>query len=155
MAETRDYAHLASCTLHLRRVDPERLSNDDQIQQQQARLRQLCQLMDLDPVDVNVKRSVKRKGQAFVTFGSPADAIKARDLLQGFQMVKGGRGIEVEVARTPADVLVEKYCSRQELEEHVKRRKADKGAFFLNTLVSLGRMIWLLQKMTAWTNERE
>jgi hypothetical protein len=83
--------------------------------------------MDLEPVDINVKRSLKRKGQAFITFNSPADTAKARELLNGFQMVKGGRTIEAEVARTASDVMVERHCDEATLEEHVKRRKADKG----------------------------
>lgn len=132
-----EYSQLASCTLHLRRVDPERLNNEDQIEKQRVRLRKMCQLMDLEPVDINVKRSLKRKGQAFVTFSTPADATKALSLLQGFQMVKGGRAIEAEVVRVPADVMVEKFCSAQELEEHVKRRKADKGTFPFPILCSL------------------
>jgi RNA recognition motif-containing protein len=129
-----EYSQLAACTLHLRRVDPERLNNDDQVEKQRIRLRQLCQLMDLDPIDINIKRSVKRKGQAFITFSSPADAATAQALLNGFQMVKGGRNIEAEIARIPADIMVEKFCSAQELEEHIKRRKADKGTDFLRSL---------------------
>lgn len=127
MAETLTYPQLASCTLHLKRVDPERLSNDDQITKQTARLQHLCALMDLTPLDINVKRSLKRKGQAFITFSTPADAQLAQSLLNGFQMVKGGRGMEAEIARSPADEMVKRHCSEKELEEHVKRRKADKG----------------------------
>jgi len=126
MAETMSYPQLSSCTLHLKRVDPERLSNDEQIARQTARLRQLCTMMDLTPIDINVKRSLKRKGQAFITFNTAADASLAQSMLNGFQMVKGGRGMEAEIARVPADVMVERFCSERELEEHVKRRKADK-----------------------------
>jgi hypothetical protein len=132
-----EYLQLAACTLHLRRVDPERLNNEDQVELQRTRLRTICQLMDLEPIDINVKRSVKRKGQAFITFSSPADTAKAQNLLHGFQMVKGGRNIEAEVARIPADVMVEKFCSPQELEEHVKRRKADKGTHLLFPIAML------------------
>ncbi|KIW00455.1 uncharacterized protein PV09_07980 [Verruconis gallopava] len=121
-----EYSQLPSCTVHLRRVDPERLNNDDQIARQIKRLRTLCELMGLEPLDINVKRSLKRKGQAFITFGSAADAVKAQSLLQGFQMVKNGRRMEAEIARSASDVLVKKYCTEAELEEHIKRRKADK-----------------------------
>ena len=110
-----EYSQLAACTLHLRRVDPERLTNDEQMEKQRARLRTLCNMMELEPLDINVKKSVKRKGQAFITFASPADASKAQSLLHGFQMVKGGRTVEAEIARMPADVMVEKYCSPEVL----------------------------------------
>ena len=57
--------------------------------------------------------------------------------------------MEAEIARVPADVMVERFCSERELEEHVKRRKADKGAHSPPSVFTHRIILIIIIKQTA------
>ncbi|KAK1823580.1 hypothetical protein LTR12_001991 [Friedmanniomyces endolithicus] len=75
-------------------------------------------------VDVIAKKSVRRKGQAFVIYDSEDSAQDAIDELQGFEIF--GKQIYLEFARTRSDATVLKVEGDEGLESHKKHRLAEK-----------------------------
>ncbi|KAK0363366.1 hypothetical protein LTR59_011224 [Friedmanniomyces endolithicus] len=75
-------------------------------------------------VDVIAKKSVRRKGQAFVIYDSEDSAQDAIDELQGFEIF--GKQIYLESARTRSDATVLKEEGDEGLESHKKHRLAEK-----------------------------
>ncbi|TID25816.1 U1 small nuclear ribonucleo protein [Venturia nashicola] len=121
-----DYNSLAACTLYIKRVDPERLNSDAQVQALRERLYLIAEELETHPVDIIVKRSLKRKGQAFIVYADPSEAATAKDLLDGFEFTPGGRTLVCELARTPSDAVVKRFCSEEQYNEHLKKRKYEK-----------------------------
>ena len=76
-------------------------------------------------VDVVAKRSLKRKGQAFVVFDAVESATRAIDDAQGFELF--GKPMVLEYARMPSDALVKLQGGEKEFEQHKRRRVAEKG----------------------------
>lgn len=125
-----DYNSLAACTLYVKRVDPERLNSEAQVQALRERLYLIAEELETHPVDIIVKRSLKRKGQAFIVYADPAEAATAKDLLDGFEFTPGGRTLVCELARTPSDAVVKRFCSEEQYNEHLKKRKYEKGTLY-------------------------
>lgn len=76
-------------------------------------------------VDVIAKKSIKRRGQAFVVFESADAAQEAMDTLQGLDVL--GRPLELAFAKTRSDATVVKEEGEEALEAHKKQRLAEKG----------------------------
>ncbi|KAK1061356.1 hypothetical protein LTR74_011107 [Friedmanniomyces endolithicus] len=72
-------------------------------------------------VDVIAKKSVRRKGQAFVIYDSEDSAQDAIDELQGFEIF--GKQIYLEFARTRSDATVLKVEGDEGLERHSVRER--------------------------------
>jgi RNA recognition motif-containing protein len=77
-------------------------------------------------VDVVAKRSLKRKGQAFVVFDNVESATRAIDDAQGFELF--GKPMALEYARMPSDALVKLQGNEEDFEKHKRRRVAEKGS---------------------------
>jgi len=137
------YADLNGCTVYVQRIVPERLNSQNQIDALAENIR-VCFEEYGTILDVIVKRSNKRKGQAFVVFDSPESAEKAQEDLDGFDFFPDSP-IITSIAKTPSDAVVQKFCSPEEFEEHKERRLAEKSTF----LRLLQRQKWLLTTPTA------
>jgi hypothetical protein len=125
-----DYNSLAACTLYIKRLDPERLNSEAQVKALRERLFLIAEELETHPLDIIVKRSLERKGQAFIVYADPAEASTAKDLLDGFEFTPGGRTLICELARTPSDAVVKRFCSEEQYEEHLKKRKYEKGTLY-------------------------
>ena len=75
-------------------------------------------------LDIIVKKSLKRKGQAFVVFDSQQAALDAVEEMSGFEMY--GRVMKVAKARTHSDETVIRKASAI-FEEHKRKRLMLKG----------------------------
>ncbi|KAK5107592.1 hypothetical protein LTR62_000986 [Meristemomyces frigidus] len=75
-------------------------------------------------LDVIAKKSIKRKGQAFVIYDSVDSAQYAIDELQGFEVF--GNQILVEFAKTRSDVTVLREDGEAGLDKHKEHRLAEK-----------------------------
>lgn len=76
-------------------------------------------------VEVIAKKSVKRKGQAFIVYESAEEAGDALEALQGFDVL--GRPVQLAFAKTRSDTTVLKEEGEEGLEKHKKHRLAEKG----------------------------
>ncbi|KAF2103437.1 hypothetical protein NA57DRAFT_33144, partial [Rhizodiscina lignyota] len=74
-------------------------------------------------LDIVAKKSLHRKGQAFVVFKDVESATQAIEDVNGFELF--GKKMELEYARTKSDKIVEKENPEQ-LEEHKRARIADR-----------------------------
>jgi U2 small nuclear ribonucleoprotein B'' len=77
-------------------------------------------------IDIVAKRSIKRRGQAFVVFDSVDSATRALEDVQGFDLFN--KPMVVEFARTRSDALVKMTGDEAEFERHKRSRLAEKGA---------------------------
>ncbi|RMY45909.1 hypothetical protein D0865_09618 [Hortaea werneckii] len=75
-------------------------------------------------VDVIAKKSIKRKGQAFVVYDSVDSAQEAIDELQGFDVF--GQQMHLDFAKTRSDATVLREDGQDGLETHKKHRLAEK-----------------------------
>ncbi|KAK5121390.1 hypothetical protein LTR85_005222 [Meristemomyces frigidus] len=75
-------------------------------------------------VDVIAKKSIKRRGQAFVVYDSIDSAQNAIDELQAFEIF--GKQMHLDFAKTRSDVTVLKEEGEQGLEQHKRHRLAEK-----------------------------
>ncbi|KAK3112365.1 hypothetical protein LTR53_011430 [Teratosphaeriaceae sp. CCFEE 6253] len=75
-------------------------------------------------VDVIAKKSLKRKGQAFVVYDSEESAQNAIDELQGFDIF--GKQMHLDFAKTRSDATVLREDGDEGLESHKKDRLAEK-----------------------------
>ncbi|KAK1059347.1 hypothetical protein LTR33_013175 [Friedmanniomyces endolithicus] len=75
-------------------------------------------------VDVIAKKSVKRKGQAFVVYDSEESAQNAIDELQGFEIF--GKQMYLDFAKSRSDATVLKEEGDKGLESHKEHRLAEK-----------------------------
>ena len=78
-----------------------------------------------DVVDVIAKKSIKRKGQAFVVFDSIDGAQNAIDELQGFDIF--GQQMHLDFAKTRSDATVKAEDGEEALVHHQRHRLAEKG----------------------------
>lgn len=76
-------------------------------------------------LDINIKTSVKRKGQAFIIYDSIESASRALEEAQGFPLFD--KPLVIEYAKTPSDAVVELGGDANELENHKRHRLAEKG----------------------------
>lgn len=76
-------------------------------------------------LDIVAKKSLKRKGQAFVVFETTESAQNAIDDLDGFDLA--GKEIRCTFAKKRSDATVKRTGTEQEYDEHVRVRKEKKG----------------------------
>lgn len=76
-------------------------------------------------VDIVAKGSLKRKGQAFIVFDSAESAENAIDEVNGFELF--GKSMHLDFAKTKSDATVKREGNEEELEQHKRHRKAEKG----------------------------
>ncbi|EMC91600.1 hypothetical protein BAUCODRAFT_38709 [Baudoinia panamericana UAMH 10762] len=83
-------------------------------------------------IDIVAKKSVKRKGQAFIVYDSVDAAQDAKDEMNSFEIF--GKPMHIEFAKTRSDATVLRENGEEALEEHmtarleVKKRKQDEEA---------------------------
>ncbi|KAJ6443106.1 RNA recognition motif domain-containingprotein [Purpureocillium lavendulum] len=75
-------------------------------------------------VDIVAKKNLNAKGQAFVVFDRPDDAITAIDEAQGFDLY--GKPMKLSMARTRSDKTVEMKGDVVTYEAHRRHRQAEK-----------------------------
>ncbi|OCK80139.1 RNA-binding domain-containing protein [Lepidopterella palustris CBS 459.81] len=75
-------------------------------------------------VDIVAKKSLKRKGQAFIVYDDPASAAQAIEDVQGFELFD--KPMTLEYARTKSDATVKREGNDEEFEAHKRRRLAEK-----------------------------
>jgi RNA recognition motif-containing protein len=78
-------------------------------------------------VEIVAKKSLKRKGQAFIVFEDPAAALQAIEDVQGFEL--SGKAMRLELARSRSDATVKQAATEEDFETHKRRRLAQKGVF--------------------------
>jgi U2 small nuclear ribonucleoprotein B'' len=120
-----NYAELNGCTVYVQRIFPERLNSQNQVDKLTETIRACFE--DYGTIlDIIVKRSLRRKGQAFVVFDNSESAATAQEELDGFELAPDSP-ITTSIAKTPSDATVEKFCSPEEFKEHKEKRLAEKG----------------------------
>lgn len=75
-------------------------------------------------VDIIAKKNLKGKGQAFIVFERPEDALDAIDELDGFALFD--KPMKLSLAKTRSDKTVEMNCSLEDFESHKIHRVAEK-----------------------------
>lgn len=80
-------------------------------------------------IDIVAKKSLKRRGQAFIVFDSPDAAQRALEEVQGFDLFD--KPMQLDYARTRSDATVKAEGTEEELEVHKRRRLAEKGDWLL------------------------
>ena len=78
-------------------------------------------------VDIVAKKSLRRKGQAFVIYDNVDSAQNAIDDLQGFDLL--GKQMSLDFAKARSDATVKREEGDAGLEAHKKHRLAEKGMF--------------------------
>lgn len=76
-------------------------------------------------IDIVAKKSLKRKGQAFIVFDSVESAQGAIDEINGFELFD--KPMHLDFARTQSDAIVKRSGTEQDLEQHKRHRLAEKG----------------------------
>ncbi|KAF2473927.1 putative U1 small nuclear ribonucleoprotein [Lindgomyces ingoldianus] len=74
-------------------------------------------------VDIVMKKSLYRKGQAFIVFTDPASVSKAMTM-QGFPLFD--KPMHLAPAKTVSDATVKQKGNDDQLETHVRKRKSEK-----------------------------
>ncbi|KAF2226741.1 hypothetical protein BDZ85DRAFT_256693 [Elsinoe ampelina] len=75
-------------------------------------------------IDIVAKKSLKRKGQAFVVFDSAESAQNAIDEINGFELFD--RQINCQFAKTKSDATVQREGTEEEFEQHKRQRLTEK-----------------------------
>lgn len=75
--------------------------------------------------DIIAKKSLRRKGQAFVIFDNVDSAQEAIDEINGFELF--GQQLTLEFAKTRSDATVLREDGQKGLDTHKQQRLADKG----------------------------
>ncbi|KAI5305300.1 hypothetical protein KEM56_004786 [Ascosphaera pollenicola] len=75
-------------------------------------------------VQIIAKTNLRAKGQAFIVFDNVESAAKAIDEVNDFDLFE--KPMILDFARTKSDAIVLKEAGETELEEHKRRRQADK-----------------------------
>ena len=78
-------------------------------------------------VDIVAKKSLKRKGQAFIVFDSVDSATQAIEEVQGFELFD--KAMSLDFARTHSDATVKMEGTEDDFEQHKRRRLAEKGKY--------------------------
>lgn len=76
-------------------------------------------------IDIIAKKSLKRKGQAFIVFDSVESAQNAIDEVNGFELFD--KQMSCDFAKTSSDATVKREGTGEEFELHKRRRLAEKG----------------------------
>ena len=79
-------------------------------------------------VEIIAKKSLRRRGQAFVVYDSVESAQDAVDELQGFDLF--GRPMHLDFAKTRSDHTVKREDGEEALQQHKKQRLAEKGTTY-------------------------
>ena len=80
-------------------------------------------------VDIVAKKSLKRKGQAFVIYDNVDSAQNAIDDLQGFDLF--GQQMSLDFAKSRSDATVKREEGDAGLDAHKKHRLAEKGMYMI------------------------
>jgi RNA recognition motif-containing protein len=97
-------------------------------------------------LDIVVKKSLKRKGQAFVVFDSEKSVLGAVEEMTGFEMY--GKVLKVAKARTHSDETVIRKAPAI-FEEHKRKRLMLKGKYFDLRLTYFRVLMCNLQTLSA------
>lgn len=76
-------------------------------------------------IDIVAKTSLKAKGQAFIVYDKPEAARQAIEEADGFDLF--GKPMQVALAKTRSDATVQTFESEEALEQHRRKRTAEKG----------------------------
>jgi RNA recognition motif-containing protein len=79
-------------------------------------------------IDIVAKKSLKRKGQAFIVYDDVESATRAIEEIQGFDLFD--KPMTLEYAKTRSDASVMKEGNDDEFEQHKRRRLAEKGGSY-------------------------
>lgn len=91
-------------------------------------------------VDIIAKKSVRRKGQAFVVYDSIESAQEAIDELQGFDLF--GQQMTLDFAKTKSDATVKREGGEEAFEAHKKHRLAEKGMIHQTPCLKIGTNVF-------------
>jgi len=83
-------------------------------------------------IDIIAKKSLKRKGQAFIVYDSVESAQNAIDEVNGFELFD--KQMHCDFARTRSDATVKREGTAEELEQHKRHRLAEKGTLLVRRL---------------------
>ncbi|CAK3875738.1 U1 small nuclear ribonucleo [Lecanosticta acicola] len=75
-------------------------------------------------IDVVAKKSLRRRGQAFIVFESAGEAQEAMETLSGFEL--HDKPMTIHFAKTRSDATVKREDDEAAYEAHVNHRKAEK-----------------------------
>ena len=78
-------------------------------------------------LDIVAKRSVQRKGQAFIVFDSQKSALQAIEEMSGFELY--GKQMKVSLAKTHSDETLKRKATEEQFEQHKRERLTLKGMF--------------------------
>jgi len=81
-------------------------------------------------IDIIAKKSLKRKGQAFIVFSDVESAQNAIDEVNGFELF--GKQINCEFAKTQSDATVKRAGTEEDFAQHKRRRLTEKGNIVIN-----------------------
>lgn len=76
-------------------------------------------------IDIVAKTNLKAKGQAFIVYDKPEAARQAIEEADGFDLF--GKPMQVALAKTKSDATVQTFESEESLEQHRRKRTAEKG----------------------------
>ncbi|KAH9845380.1 RNA recognition motif (aka RRM, RBD, or RNP domain) [Teratosphaeria destructans] len=76
-------------------------------------------------IDIIAKKSLKRRGQAFIVYDNADSAQEAIDELQGFDLL--GQQMRLEFAKSRSDATVLREDGEEGLEKHKQQRLAEKA----------------------------
>jgi RNA recognition motif-containing protein len=79
-------------------------------------------------LEIVAKRSLKRKGQAFIVFDNAESAATAIEEVQGFELFD--KPMSLAFARTKSDATVKQEGSAEDFEQHKRKRLAEKGTSY-------------------------
>lgn len=85
-------------------------------------------------IEIVAKRNLKAKGQAFVVFDNVDSAQNAIDEINGFELF--GKQMSCDFAKTQSDATVARQGTEQDLEQHKRKRLAEKGMLRRDTVRS-------------------
>jgi len=85
-------------------------------------------------VDVIAKKSLKRRGQAFIIYDNVESAQSAIDEINGFEIF--GKAVKLDFAKTRSDATVQREGTAEELESHKRHRMAEKGQSWVVVLLA-------------------
>ncbi|USW57285.1 Putative RNA recognition motif domain, nucleotide-binding alpha-beta plait domain superfamily [Septoria linicola] len=108
-----------NATIYVRNLDEK-----TKIPELVATLREIFTGLGGNVVDIIAKKSIKRKGQAFVVFETVEEAQEALEAFQDFELL--GRNMELAFAKTKSDATVVREDGEAGLEQHKKHRLAEK-----------------------------
>ena len=79
-------------------------------------------------IDIVAKKNLKAKGQAFIVFDDLEAAELALKEVQGFELFE--KPMVLDYAKIKSDATVQREGKPDDLEQHKRKRLAEKGEFF-------------------------